>query len=1266
MWLYLSIIIFHFIDPIHSQEKYLDSQKLRDDDFPVSINQIQQCSESNCKLPDCKCFDSTDAVLGLDILQTPQIVMISFDDSVTSPNNDQYKLLLDGRLNPNDCPISTTFFVSHEYTNYQMVEEWYTKGHEIASHSISHRVPQTWWANASYEDWIEEIAGQKEILIDLANIPRDKIVGSRAPFLQIGGDVYFRMLTDYGFNWDSSITSKVKTPPIWPFTVDYQITERCNIPPCPQASYPGMWEVPLVHYTDKNGFGCAMVDACYPPDNEEEAYELLNANFERHYHSNRAPFPMFFHPMWFYIPHYRNGLKRFLDKLDENKDVYIVSISKAIEWIKNPTPLPKIKNFDAWTCKKSQDGNIEMVKPSCLENQSNVCTYFTEYGYRYVRTCSNCPKVYPWYGNPYGELSFVTTTYTSNTINQNTKAQKINRISNTYDSGLTYDVNDNTPKPKYYKSPTQINSFVIEKKKFQMVKNKNVSNLNRINNIGNLLIKNRYDREKTPISVKRSDNSAKSFLNKLDRIKTDIKAGLNDHKFEMGGGRGFKHANLVKAESDMAERYDSSDNLTNDENNHLLNKLVSPRLKDFIQIHKLNQQKALFDYDDRKVISDMMTYKTVSHRMKPVNKVLHKSFDRGFEFSSNLQNSHNYEELNFKQNNQPKGYAKLQSNFANIFKIIDETTKMYVIATTSKYEDITSYIKSNISHGNNKNVHHYKDNLKGFKIDVSNQKKPTFGPLLPHTNLLSSNTYGNRKFFEDILQRQQKFSHTKNTHVAQLQEYTTQIPDKSVITLSLGDKIYTTNYKFKRRTRLTNLDYLPLEARMDSVTSIKLNNRDLKNKSDMSENLQYTKITKANLKSQREDIDDEEIINLSNGKNLYLASAHQDIHDTFNIDQDKRDNTRARYMELFHLNTKNKFHINDPNGSLYKRGMKSNGLLRESLSKDKFFNKHRTLDDYDKNIFNIRLPPLWRQYMKKFTSTKNTTEFTSAKIKSSKSSYYKGKESNILKINNYLTAHREKKYKFPKEKIRTSIKILPNRDPQILTSNNIYNAGYIDNDIALRNVKSFKISTSDNLKLSMIGNKDTPKYLTTIKPEFAKDKVISDNKIIANLKAKYAKQFEKYFKPLLNISALKLSLKNDKIDRYKFKKQPKYFKKKLSNKNVISNYNNFYSLKNSKPSRSSIVQYNSPKKYIHKSNSYKRFKRDKKSKEIEESPKEIKVVSKLILYDNSSNIRDYRRAWFSQAFPKNFNSFWKNYSIPKFNDINYYYIPYIKKHLKNN
>ena len=67
------------------------------------------CTPENCKLPDCSC-SGTDIPGGLTAKDVPQMVMITFDDAVTSGNFQYYKQLFnDGtkaRKNPNGMYLS--------------------------------------------------------------------------------------------------------------------------------------------------------------------------------------------------------------------------------------------------------------------------------------------------------------------------------------------------------------------------------------------------------------------------------------------------------------------------------------------------------------------------------------------------------------------------------------------------------------------------------------------------------------------------------------------------------------------------------------------------------------------------------------------------------------------------------------------------------------------------------------------------------------------------------------------------------------------------------------------------------------------------------------------------------------------------------------------------------------------------------------------------------------------------------------------------------
>ena len=91
-------------------------------------------TDSNCTLPDCFC--SSDGTLipgGLLPTDVPQMIIITFDDAVNDENWSLYqdKLFPETYKNPNGCPIHGTFYVSHQYSNYAMVQKLWNQGEAL-------------------------------------------------------------------------------------------------------------------------------------------------------------------------------------------------------------------------------------------------------------------------------------------------------------------------------------------------------------------------------------------------------------------------------------------------------------------------------------------------------------------------------------------------------------------------------------------------------------------------------------------------------------------------------------------------------------------------------------------------------------------------------------------------------------------------------------------------------------------------------------------------------------------------------------------------------------------------------------------------------------------------------------------------------------------------------------------------------------------------------------------------------------------------------
>ncbi|XP_055883796.1 chitin deacetylase 7-like isoform X1 [Biomphalaria glabrata] len=312
------------------------------------------CDPSSCQLPSCYC-PGTAIPRGLSASSVPQMVMLTFDDEVSGAFYGYYqRLFRPGRYNPNGCPVRGCMYVSGSGTEYDLVYPLYAMGNEIASHTISHKFPHTWWSTASYQDFYDESTGMRENLISRAGLPKEAIKGFRVPFLQLGSDNMYSALYDAGFHYDTSMftgSEQETGDPIWPFTLDYTPSNvYCQHGPCPHKQYPGMWEIPVQRWFGMDGHSCAMPDGCSATGDAEETLEYLKSNFRRFYHSNRAPFGIFIHARWFHTEHNLDGLDRFIDYLLTIDDVYIVTPSQVLEWMKNPTPLSSIRSFGPWSC----------------------------------------------------------------------------------------------------------------------------------------------------------------------------------------------------------------------------------------------------------------------------------------------------------------------------------------------------------------------------------------------------------------------------------------------------------------------------------------------------------------------------------------------------------------------------------------------------------------------------------------------------------------------------------------------------------------------------------------------------------------------------------------------------------------------------------------------------------------------------------------------------------------------------------------------------
>ncbi|GAU97052.1 hypothetical protein RvY_08411 [Ramazzottius varieornatus] len=361
----------------------------------------QPCKKDTCALPACFCSnDGAQIPGGVALASVPQMVLLAFPGALNSQNHDLIRnLFLPTRLNPNQCPIHGTFFVSHEYSDYSHIEKFYKSGHEIALSTLSRdRETPYWWTTvSSYKDWGIELQSQREILHHFAHVPLTETRGGQAPNLHLGSNTQFAAMQDFGFEWDGSITVPSTSRPVWPYKLAFSVPHTCHQSGCPTRPY-NVWEVPINQLIDSQGFGCPSLGSCHNDDlkTAEEVLQWLLKKFNRHYTDNRAPLVLVIDPNW--LQENFDALSRFIETLitKPEQDTYFVTYHQLVQWIQSPTPIELLADFVPWACDEEAAGF------TCEALDCDLA--FVHGGTRRFRACvPACPASFPWKDNIKGE-----------------------------------------------------------------------------------------------------------------------------------------------------------------------------------------------------------------------------------------------------------------------------------------------------------------------------------------------------------------------------------------------------------------------------------------------------------------------------------------------------------------------------------------------------------------------------------------------------------------------------------------------------------------------------------------------------------------------------------------------------------------------------------------------------------------------------------------------------------------------------------------------
>ncbi|KAG0410534.1 hypothetical protein HPB47_012340 [Ixodes persulcatus] len=176
----------------------------------------------------------------------------------------------------------------------------------------------------------------------------------------------------------------------------------CVVEPCPRDPYPGLWVFPVNVYLKSQVVDgqdrevpCPIGDPCEPqPTTADDTFRYLRSHFDQHYNKNRAPFQLSLSEEWLKDPARQEGYMAFVEWLLQKEDVHLVTMSQALEFMRNPVSL---SSYNQHQCERHEG------RTPCLNPTS--CSYPTTPlgNFRFMRICSDtCPPKFPWLNNPLG------------------------------------------------------------------------------------------------------------------------------------------------------------------------------------------------------------------------------------------------------------------------------------------------------------------------------------------------------------------------------------------------------------------------------------------------------------------------------------------------------------------------------------------------------------------------------------------------------------------------------------------------------------------------------------------------------------------------------------------------------------------------------------------------------------------------------------------------------------------------------------------------
>ena len=304
------------------------------------------CPGDSCGTPVCRCASRVTPG-NFNRAETPQFILVTFDDGINAFSESLLQPAVGGLLNPDGSPAPVTYFVTKVNTTAALAKQRYLDGNELANHTTTHLTGTATTA----DEWRAEFSGLNQFLVNQVGIPSDQIAGFRSPNLETN-EAMWQVEKEVGFQYDASIPEIVTIPKLvstgpdsfaFPHTLDYGSGLACKGNHCPDAPLPGVWSIPLWVTYDTLGNNYGAMDVATASDSLFRT--LLDFNFRERYAGNRCPLGIYMHAGQLGFPGRRDSLRAFLTEKLKLPNVWMITMGGLIEWMRSPVPVSGLSDW---------------------------------------------------------------------------------------------------------------------------------------------------------------------------------------------------------------------------------------------------------------------------------------------------------------------------------------------------------------------------------------------------------------------------------------------------------------------------------------------------------------------------------------------------------------------------------------------------------------------------------------------------------------------------------------------------------------------------------------------------------------------------------------------------------------------------------------------------------------------------------------------------------------------------------------------------------